>query len=435
MHKSTLLFAMLMTGCELFGLGPTPEDDAGVPPPDGGAATCEALGFEGRCVGTELWFCPTTEVVRSECTLDGPHIACVDGFPGWGAACAVDEGEVCGFVYPDGSDSSYLCTATEAGCVWSSTGARCVSFVGTCTDADVGSCRGSLQIVGCTAGQAAANDCASWGGACAPGRCVEMPEGSPCDGVRSICASGLTCGTDSLCGRTGGGGASLTLTILDEPTLRDDRLRNHHVHLYLAEPYAYLGDRPADVPEPVATADFTDWVVTFEGLAPGTYWYDFHWIADTNRMAYGVGRVEVVEGANSAVATWRYWLAPGPYQGLDMADPWAVLVVFSDDPDLDLTTNPTFFRIESAAGEIGSATAYGRWSSEGTRCGQSTLGSSLMTSHPVVHLAPGTYSVRGWMWYPPVYDSYVWHAQTVTVAAEECAFVNLGSHDCVGLGC
>jgi len=39
------------------------------------------------------------------------------------------------------------------------------------------------------------------------------------------------------------------------------------------------------------------------------------------------------------------------------------------------------------------------------------------------------------MWYPPDYETKVWHPRTVTLAADECAFLNLGNYDCAGLGC
>lgn len=432
MRASVPLFAMLLSGCGLFDHGPTPDADAGSRA-DGGVAECASLGFEGRCVGTELWYCPATEVVRVDCTLDAPYIQCVEGFPDWGAACAVNEGEGCGFVYADGSDTSYLCTAPQAGCVWSSSGATCTSFVGTCTAADVGSCRASLQIFGCTAGQAAVNDCASWGGACATGRCVDMPEGAPCNSVRAICASGLTCGADNVCARGAGGSASLTLTISDEPSQRDDRLRNNHVHLYASEPYFYVGDRPADIPEPVATADFADWVAPFEGLAPGIYWYDFLWRADTERLAYGVGMVELVAGPNDAVATWRFAPWTGHHDELAYSDPWGVLVLSSDDPILDMTTNPITFEIDYMGSRL-DFSSIGGWSPTG-RCGEIVPGPDVISDHNVVLVPPGTYSVRASMWYPPDYETKVWHPRSVTVAADECAFVNLGNYDCAGIGC
>lgn len=418
-YRYAVLGALLAAGC-----GPTPMSaDGGVPGLDGGPITCAELGFAGRCVGNELQYCPpmATEVVRADCTADAPHLACTEGLPDWGADCVAGEGETCGFVYMDGSDFTYLCTGSEPGCVWSSMGAVCTSFVGTCAEADVGTCRGSLQIFGCRAGQVAANDCASWGGSCSGGLCVDIDEGGWCADGRSTCATGLSC-VDNQCMRSGGS-ATLTLSVL---TNQDGMLRNHHAHLYASEPRAYLGDRPSDVPAPIATASFTDWVATFEGLVPGTYWYDFQWIADTGRIAYGVGQVEIAEGANSVTADWRYTsFGATEYDYLDYADPWAILVFHSGDPAIGSTTPLTAY----VGPESLSVRVSQRGGAPAIRCGDV----SLPQQYRVALLPPGTYSVRGAMNVGS--ELYVWRPRNVTVAADQCVFVDMGIHDCVGIGC
>ncbi|MCZ7684595.1 MAG: hypothetical protein M5U28_39820 [Sandaracinaceae bacterium] len=402
--------ALLLAGCP----GPTGTME------DGGGIGCGELTFEGVCEGDIARWCEEGVPYSLDCISLASHVEC-DSIAGWGADCVADDGLACA-VSVEGRPVNLTCRSEGSGCVWREESVTCQSGVGACAEADVGTCRGELAIFDCRAGRPVANDCASWSGRCDAGACVDMPAGAPCLDGFAICAAGLAC-VDGTCA---GGGGALVLRV-PEGTLRDGHLRAEEVHLYASAPRWYVGDRPADVPAPVMSASFVDWVATFEAVPPGHYFYDFSWIADTGRFAYGTGELDVAGAFTEVDVSWSYVgveANPDQYTIYDATEPLGVLVFHTSDAAVDTAQLGLTPSIEGA--DLTQITL--SWTASG-RCGEPS------DAHRIVVVIPaGTYSVQG-----SAIDAggtYLrWRVRSVSVAAGACRFVDMGVHDCTGIGC
>lgn len=172
------------------------------------AGDCQTVPSTGQCVGSVLSYCvdvntANEQVVTVDCNgqvfpsdISG---LCITVNTGYGADCAVPEGERCLFTGDQNQTVVAFCGGSNAGCVIdeSDHSSLCVAELGTCQPPAQGetfasSCVDDVLIVACQAGQPTGLDCLGLGGSCSGGACVDLGEDSECDDQR-LCASGLEC--------------------------------------------------------------------------------------------------------------------------------------------------------------------------------------------------------------------------------------------------
>ncbi len=196
--------------------------DAGgapVPPPG-----CGTVTPQGECAGNVVRYCDDSvtpnELIEFDCVADlDPGAVCQTISPAYGVDCAMPTGGECVFADENGDLFQLFCQGTGNVCVETISGSMCGANQGTCTEAEVETCRGDQAVIQCFEGQAWLLDCATFDGTCSAGICVDIPEGGACgDGIE--CAAGLVCNDEFTCeaaggspdagsgGRDGGGGGT-----------------------------------------------------------------------------------------------------------------------------------------------------------------------------------------------------------------------------------
>ena len=205
---AALLVGSTLAGCADSGSSPPPPPgptDTGLDTtsdtndPDSGP-TCD-LPQGGACIDDDVHICNNQGgVTVTDCDEIFPDSFC--RIRSSAAVCVVAEGEVCVVPNPDGPGNLFAsCDGTNPGCSDPlDDDPVCKSGLGTCTTSQINSCRFGELIVGCLAGQPRTWDCTTMGGDCSNQRCIDLPEGAPCDvrannptAGRLRCATGLTC--------------------------------------------------------------------------------------------------------------------------------------------------------------------------------------------------------------------------------------------------
>jgi hypothetical protein len=192
------------------------------PSPDVPPAGCGSVTFFGECDGSTLLWCqnegaPNASLVTTDCAAQYAGLAtgvCALIADDYGYDCAVSVGDDCIFQDSTGPFIA-LCGGTEPGCVISDDDAVCQEDVGTCVEADEGTCLGDAIVLLCNVSQPTLLDCGAAGGSCDDAGddplCVDIPEGGACGG-EFICADGLDCvgeTADTLGTCTAGGGGDV----------------------------------------------------------------------------------------------------------------------------------------------------------------------------------------------------------------------------------
>jgi hypothetical protein len=176
-----------------FCCGLTPNAYAGVPD---GNVDCSMVPPEGECQGNVLVYCDEQAQAYTFDCSEVPGAMCTTISEDWGYDCAVAEGETCF----DGDAGPVLCLGGDSACVIRGDQGLCETNIPPCDESEIGSCNGDELMADCYAGQALVIDCAAFGASsCAQGACVDLPEGSDCDGEVLLCAGGLTCNADGWC--------------------------------------------------------------------------------------------------------------------------------------------------------------------------------------------------------------------------------------------
>lgn len=189
MHRvAPLALTLLLLACESGPPSTGGGLDAG---PEVGA--CGVSTF-GECRGEHFVRCEGVELLDDDCGDAGGRCSFVGAF----ATCASPPGARCRTTIDHGSHqhlSFSFCEGAGTGCVSGPDDGVCRAGVGTCTERDIGRCRGALYVANCRGDQPIAIDCAAHGGRCdeAAMGCVGIPRGGVCDTVRRRCAEGLSC--------------------------------------------------------------------------------------------------------------------------------------------------------------------------------------------------------------------------------------------------